>query len=210
MHMPTYKPVVSTLVVVILVALAMGIYAHVPLGRKATRIIPAPALFIGDPNAKITLIEYGDFHCSSCGEFFRLIEPEIRKNYVDTGKLKIEYQVYPWVSADSVRAGVAAYCAGDQGNFAPFHDELYRNQGAEDSMIFTAAHLKQMAAQLGLDAATFNTCYDSGRYAAKVNNGVAEAQALGVNATPTFFIGGRRVVGAQSYATFKVLIDAQL
>jgi protein-disulfide isomerase len=88
--------------------------------------------------------------------FSALIEPEIRKNYVEhRRKLKIEYRVYPWVSADSVRAGVAAYCAGDQGNFAPFHDELYRNQGAEDSMIFTPARLKQMAGTAGAQRSHF-------------------------------------------------------
>jgi hypothetical protein len=71
MHMPTYKPVVSTLVVVILVALAMGIYAHVPLGRKATRIIPAPALLIGDPNAKVTLMwSTGTFIARAAASFF--------------------------------------------------------------------------------------------------------------------------------------------
>jgi protein-disulfide isomerase len=208
--MLSYKATITILTALTVILLALEIHIFAPKPAAATRIIPAPALIIGDPNAKVTLVEYGDFHCSSCGEFFQRIEPEIRKNYVNTGRLKIEYRVYPWVSADSVRAGVAAYCAGDQGNFAPFHDELYRNQGAEDSMTFTPARLKQMAVQLGLNAATFNTCYDSGPYSTKVRNGVAEARAMGVTATPTFFIGGRRVVGAQSYATFKVLIDAQL
>jgi protein-disulfide isomerase len=209
-HMLSYKTTLIALAALAVILLALEVYVYAPEPPAAVRIIPAPALIIGDPNAKVTLVEYGDFHCSSCGEFFQRVEPQIRKNYVNGGKVRIEYRVYPWVSADSVRAGVAAYCAGDQGKFAPFHDELYRSQGAEDAMVFIPDRLKKMAGQLGLDAAAFNACYDSGRYAAKVNNGVAEAQAMGVTATPTFFIGGKRVVGAQSYATFKVLIDAQL
>jgi len=207
--MLSYKTVLAILLVIVALLLAANIYTHASK-KRPVEVIPAPALIIGDPNAKVTLVEYGDFHCSSCGEFFRLIEPQIRQSYIDEGKVKIEYRVYPWVSSDSVRAGLAAYCAGDQGKFTLYHDELYRMQGAEDSMVFTAVHLKQLAGQLGLDATAFSACYDSGRYAAKVNHGVAEAQAMGINATPTFLIGGRRVVGAQSFATFKALIDAQL
>jgi protein-disulfide isomerase len=208
--MRNFKVTISILAGLAVLLLAVDSYAYLTKHQPPAEIIPAPPLLIGDAAAKVTLVEYGDFHCSACGEFFRQIEPQIRSDYVDTGKVKIEYRVYPWVGQDSVRAGEAAYCARDQDKFTLLHDELYRNQGAENSMAFTPARLKQMAGQLGLDVAGFSHCFDSGRYHAKVNHGVAEAQAMGINATPTFFIGGRRVVGAQSYGTFKALIDAQL
>jgi protein-disulfide isomerase len=189
--------------------LAAAAHSHTASYQPA-RMAAAPDLIIGSPMAKVTLVEYGDFHCPSCGAFFTSVEPKIRSNYIDKGLVKLDYRVFPWVGPDSVRAGAAAYCANDEGMFAPYHDSLYREQGAEHGTVFTPANLKQIAASVGLNAPQFDSCFDSGKYAQISQGGIASAENNGIDATPTFFIGGHKVVGAQSYATFETLLNEQL
>ncbi len=85
-----------------------------------------PKLIIGDPNAPVTLVDYGDFQCPFCAQFFEQTAPSISRDYVDTGRVRIEFRVETHIGRESVRAGEAAYCANDQQTFRAYHDELYR------------------------------------------------------------------------------------
>jgi protein-disulfide isomerase len=170
----------------------------------------APPLIIGNPNAKVTLVEFGDFQCPQCKRFFQQTEPQIRAAYINKGLVKLEYHVFPWIGPDSVRAGEAAYCANDQNAFTAYHDELYQAQGAENTGVFSAEELRQLAEKIDLNMGTFNACYSSGKYQALVESGIAQAQANNVNGTPTIIIGDHRVIGAQSFVIYKTLIDEQL
>lgn len=169
-----------------------------------------PKLLIGNPAAGLTIVKYGDFQCPICAQFFRQAEPEIISNYVDTGRVNIEFRVETHIGAESVRAGEAAYCANDQGRFRAYHDELYRRQGGLNSGAFSDANLRQIAASLNLDQTRFASCLQDGKYRGAVEASHREAGARGVTATPTVFIGNNKVVGAQPFSIYKRLIDEQL
>ena len=164
----------------------------------------------GDPQAKVTIVEYGDFQCPSCGAFARGVEPELLRRYVDTGKARLVFKHFPWIGSESKLAAQAAACAGTQGRFWEYHDWLYAHQRGENSGAFSAANLKGFASALRLDRTAFDACFDGGTYRAAVERDFAETRALGLNATPTFVIDGTRIVGAQPLSVFVTTIEQKL
>lgn len=163
---------------------------------------------LGQAAAKVVIREYGDFQCTSCGAFFRLIEPEVRTAFIDTGIAKLEWHDFPWIGQESRDAANAARCAGDQGKFWEFHDLLYRNQSGKNAGAFSGARLKAMGGQLGLEPAAFNACVDGNAHAAAVQNDLSDVVKQGFNSTPTFIVGTQRIVGAQPFAVFQAAINA--
>lgn len=103
------------------------------------------------------------------------------------------------------KAAEAARCAGDQGKYWEMHDLMFADIGA-----LSVPQLKQGAAKLGLNQATFDQCLDSGKYEARVQAGAVEGEKLGVNSTPTVYVNGRPLIGAQPYELFKQVIDEEL
>lgn len=165
----------------------------------------------GNAGAKVKIIEFADFRCPFCERFFSQTEPQLIKDYVDTGKASIYFRQYPFLGPASVVAANAAECANDQGKFWDFHDYLYKNQPAEtDTSLFTTAGMTQIATTLGMDGTQFSSCLDGKTDDAKAQADLADGQKAGVNGTPTFFVNGTPLVGAQPYAAFKTLIDAEL
>ncbi len=181
--------------------------SDVPSGSAAASYTP-PVL--GRADAPVTIDEYGDFQCPSCGAFFRGVEPELVRRYVNTGKAKLVFHNFPWIGQESKRAAEAAACAGAQGQFWPYHDVLYANQHGENSGFLSADTLKRFASQLRLERASFDQCLDSGTYRAAIQDDFQQVQRLGFNSTPTFVIDGQRIVGAQPVAVFAAVIDAKL
>ncbi len=102
-------------------------------------------------------------------------------------------------------AAEAALCAHEQGEFWAYHDRLFENQGA-----LGTESLKQVAADLGLDTGKFNECVDSGEFRTAVQEELQEAAALGLDSTPSFFINGRFLSGAQPFEAFQAIIDEEL
>lgn len=164
----------------------------------------------GIASAPVTIVEYGDFQCPSCGAFARGTEGELIRRYVETGKAKLVWRNFAWIGNESKVAAQAAACAGDQGRFWEYHDYLYAHQGGENTGNLSSANLKAFAGRLGLDRAPFDACLDSGRYKAVVENDMNEVRRLGLNGTPTFIINGTRVVGAQPLSVFAGVIDQKL
>ena len=174
--------------------------------------------FKGDKNAPVTVIEFSDFQCPFCSRFFRQTLPQLDKEYIKTGKIKLVYRDYPLVRIhpDAFKAAEAAQCAGDQGKYWQMHDRFFANPkslGEKD--------LPGHAKALGLDAAKFKTCLDSGQKKAGVRADIADAVKAGVRGTPTFLIGytepGKstitgvsRIRGARPFASFKAAIDRLL
>lgn len=107
--------------------------------------------------------------------------------------------------AQAFKASEAARCAGEQGKYWQMHDAMFANQRALE-----VPALKQAAAGLGLDAAKFGQCLDSGKFAGAVRAGMAQGEKMGVNSTPTIYINGRALIGAQPFAAFKQIIDEEL
>lgn len=160
----------------------------------------------GDKNAPVTIVEFSDFECPFCGRYHAQTHPLIVENYVDTGKVKFVFKHFPLnFHASAQKASEAAECANDQGKFWEYHDVLFANQQA-----LSISNLKQYAADLSLDTAEFNSCLDSGEHAAKIKQDLADGQAAGVSGTPSFFINGQKLVGAQPYSAFEQAIEAAL
>lgn len=164
----------------------------------------------GNKDAKITIVEFADFQCPFCERFFKDTEPNIIKDYVDSGKVKFAFRHYAFLGQESTWAAQASECANEQNKFWEYHDYLYNHQGAENSGAFAKDKLVGFAQSVGLDANQFKTCLESDKYADKVKADFTDGQKIGVNGTPATFINGQLVSGAQPYANFKAIIDAEL
>jgi protein-disulfide isomerase len=182
------------------------------VGGKVIGIDDDPG--IGDANARVTIIEFGDYQCPSCRMFWDEVEPRLKKDYVDTGKVRFVFRDFPIVQIhpDSIMAAMAADCANDQGKYWQYHDKVFHEQlkGEGGLVRFKAADLKKWGKDIGLDAAKFNACVDSERYRDEVLKDKADGDAVGIQGTPTFFINGHVIGGAQPYPVFKKLIDELL
>lgn len=165
---------------------------------------------MGDPNAKVTIVEFGDFQCPFCGRFYKDTLPQLKKDYINNGKAKFIFKQLAFLGKESTDAANAALCAQEQNRFFEYHDELYNNQSGENQGGFVIDNLKKFAANIGLNTPQFNQCLDSQKYNAHVQADVAEANRLGFNSTPSVAINGQVVIGAQPYDTFKTVIDQQL
>lgn len=174
-------------------------------------------VILGSQNAPVTLIEYGDYQCPYCGQYFSQTEPSIISAYVNTGKVRMVFRNFAFLGAESTAAAEAADCAQDQNELWPYHDALYTAKvgdaekgGSEDDGFFNRTLFIQLATKLGMNVAAFTSCIDSNKYASQVASDTSAASALGVNSTPTFFINGTQIEGAEPYASFEEVINAAL
>ncbi len=205
--------VIGGVVVVAIVAALVMIISSNNSSASAVAGPPPPAPLdkcgsatCGQPNAPVTLDVYSDFQCPYCKQLHPALE-QLATDYVDTGKVKIVYHPFPVIGAESIEAAQAAYCAGDQNQFWHYANDLFAHQGAENSGALSNGNLKKMAADLGLNTSQFNSCLDSGKYAAQVDQSKAEGDKLGVKATPTFFVNGKITEGAVPYDQLVSLIN---
>ena len=168
---------------------------------------------LGDPNAPITLIEFSDFQCPFCRKFMIDTLPQIKKEYIATGKVKLVYRDFPLsFHPGATPAAEGTECAREQDKFWEMHDVIFDEQEKQGSgtIQFTADDVKKWAGNIGLDTTKFNQCLDSGKYKKEVEKDVADGVAAGVSGTPAIFINGKLVVGAQPFSAFKVVIDEEL
>lgn len=166
---------------------------------------------MGDPKAPVYIIEYGDYQCSYCLKFWSETEPQLIEEYVNTGKVYFEYRsVGAFLGPESAWAAEGVYCAGDQGKFWEYHDTLYTNWTGENAGNFTQDKLIQYAETLDLNIQGFESCLSQGKHKGTVEQDAAEAEAAGVRATPTFFINGVKVEGAQPFSILKQYIQDAL
>jgi protein-disulfide isomerase len=159
---------------------------------------------LGSASAPVTLVEFSDFQCPFC----QRVAPTLKQVQQAYGnKVRIIWKDFPLtqIHPQAFKAGEAAHCAGDQGKFWDYHDKLFGNQSA-----LQLSDLKQYATDLGLDASAFAMCLDSSKYGERVRDGVSQGSMLGVNSTPTIYINGRLLSGAQPFEAFKALIDEEL
>jgi len=178
---------------------------------------------LGDKNAPITIVEFSDYECPFCKRHFDETLPQLVKNYVDTGKVKIVYRDFPLSFHDpmATKEAIAANCAREQGGdkkYFEFHDEIFKRttsngNGLNDEKIQT------IAKDLGLNTGKFSTCLSNQAQADEVKKDIADGTAAGASGTPTFVIGkttsngevdGDLVVGAQPFAAFQAVIDPML
>ena len=171
---------------------------------------------LGNPSAQVTIVEFGDYQCHQCYNWFHNTKPTVFQNYVDTGKVNFVFMDLAFLGMDSPKAAQASYCAEDQGKYWEYHNQLYTAQESQiDNGWANSQRLKAFAFSLGLDMELFDSCLDSGKYTKRVQYNIAEAKKLGANGTPTFFIVGpdgqqQKLVGAQPYSVFKQVLDSMI
>jgi protein-disulfide isomerase len=158
----------------------------------------------GPKDAPVTIIEFSDFQCPFCKNATTTVKQVLDK-YPD--KVRLVFRDYPLASIHPLapKAHEAARCAADQGKFWEYHDVLF-----ERSPKLSPQELKQYAQDLKLDEAAFAQCLDSGKYTAEVEKDTQEGMGLGLTGTPSFYINGRQLVGAQPITAFQKIIDAEL
>lgn len=170
---------------------------------------------LGNANAKVTIIEFSDFQCPFCRRHYTQTLPQLKKEYIETGKVKYVYRDFPLtqIHPAAVPAAEAAECADEQGKFWELHDKIFDEQNKQGvgTVQFGIEDVKKWASEVqGLDVAKLNQCLDSGKYTQEVQKDLADGLQAGVGGTPTFYINGRELVGAQPFSAFKSTIDAEL
>jgi protein-disulfide isomerase len=172
--------------------------------------------FRGPANAKVAIIEYSDYQCPFCGRFEKDQYAQILRDYVTTGKVKYVWRDMPLdMHPNAQKAAEAGHCAGAQGKFWEMHDLMFANQQA-----LARPDLAKHAATLNLNVGQFESCLDSGRYAADISADVADAAKANISGTPSFLFGlvqpngtvkvVKKIVGTKPYAEFKAAIDSAL
>ena len=170
----------------------------------------------GDPNAPITLIEFGDYQCHFCNVYYHNTEHKILKEYVDTGKVNIIFKDYPIIGPDSTIAALGAQCAGEQGKFWEYHNTLYNNWDGENNGWAGQENIFRFAEQVELNMDKFIECNLNKRYEQKISNSSNDARALGITGTPAFYVISKNtqqvqfISGAQPYEVFEKTFNTML
>lgn len=203
----------------VIIVLAIVIISQISSNSSAKKNVIVPdfhiaqqvdGLTMGDPNAKVTVIEFADFQCPYCGVYWKQLEPQIIKDYVDTGKVKFVYHPFSFLGSgswdESVKSSEAAYCANDQGKFWQYRAMLFANQNGENQGAFSQAKLYAFAEAVNLDMAAFKQCLNSGTHNADVTASTKAASNYGATFTPSFLVDGN-IVGMDTLISS---IDAAL
>ncbi len=178
---------------------------------------------LGDPDAPVTLIEFSDYECPFCKRHFEQTLPQLKKDYIETGKVKLVFRDFPLSFHDPLATteAMAANCAREQGGDATyfkFHDEIFirttsNGNGLSKDQLYT------ISTELGLNTDNLKSCVEAEKYKDEVSKDLADGSAAGVSGTPGFLIGkstengtieGAPLFGAQPYSAFKVIIDQLL
>lgn len=160
---------------------------------------------LGDKDAPVTIVEFGDYECPFCIKFFENVFPLIKENYIDTGKVKYIYRDFPLsFHTQAKRAASAAECAGEQRHYYAMHDKILGGKFA-----LTEKFLRVYAREIGLNEEDFAECLADKRYYPEIEEDIADGEALGVSGVPTFFINGVRISGAKPYEEFEKLIEVE-
>lgn len=168
---------------------------------------------LGEEDAKVTVVEFSDFQCPFCKSLWEDTLPQIKKDYVDTGKARFAYRHYPLdFHANAQKSAEASECANEQGKFWEYHDKLFETQTTWESLDASKAkeHFVKLANDVGINGATLGECVESGKFAEAVKNDLKDGEAAGVNGTPATYINGYMVSGAAPYEEFKTLIEQEL
>jgi protein-disulfide isomerase len=192
-------------------------------GRFGTPTVAETALDLsaypanGSASAPVTLVEISDYHCPFCRRHVQQTQPQIYSDYVKAGKVRHVFVHYPidQLHPDAYKSHEAAMCANDQGKFWEYHAKLF------ESPLTTREQLIGVAGSVGLDAAAFRACVESGKHASEVRKSVEKYVALGVSGTPMFLVGVtpsggapfkamKAISGAQSFPVFKQAFENAL
>ena len=143
---------------------------------------------MGDPDAPITILEWGDYQCTFCYKFHQDTLDIINEEFIKTGKVKVIFKDFPLNGPDSKLAAESSYCAHDQGKYWEYHDQLYENWAGERTGWITREALSGFAKSINLDTAEFNKCLNESKYENKINSIYEFGKQIGIDATPSFLV----------------------
>ncbi|MBS1966137.1 MAG: DsbA family protein [Chloroflexi bacterium SZAS-1] len=172
--------------------------AVVPFTPRAINVptgtTPEGFAFMGKADAPVTVIEYGDFQCPSCGAFATQQEAVFTQRYVDSGQVRFIYHDFPLPQhANAVNAAAAARAAGEQGKFWQMHELLFARQRLWSESTNVVPLLQSYADALGLDRTAFDQALSSNKFVPVLEAARQQSEQRGVNATPTFEVNGKLV-----------------
>lgn len=177
--------------------------------QDRSKIEAGSAASRGSENAKVTIVEFSDFQCPYCANYSTTTYNQIKKEYGD--KIRYIFRDFPLgFHPFAQKAAEAARCAGDQSKFWEMHDLLFAKNSEWSAEKSVDGTFVIYAGQIGADKAKFKECLASGKFAQAVKDDVALGSTVGVSGTPSFFINGQMLVGAQSFESFKTIIDKEL
>jgi protein-disulfide isomerase len=153
-----------------------------------SKLVENGSPIMGNINAPITILEWGDYQCTFCYKFHQNTLNIINEDFIKTGKVKIIFKDFPLNGPDSKLAAEASYCAQDQEKYWQYHDELYKNWGGERTGWITRESLTKFAETVDLDIEKFNKCLDDHKYENKVDLLYAFGKEIGIDATPSFLV----------------------
>jgi protein-disulfide isomerase len=224
----TIKKSTILFIAALIILVIIGYFLITSSSGGKGEMIASDSPVLGNSNATIAVVEFSDYQCPYCGAAEGTNEeliaqfkqrdptweapiPKVIDEYVKTGKIKLIFRNFP-ISAHQYakKATLAAKCAYEQNKFWEYHNTLFENQEA-----LTDLDLKKYAVDLGLNANQFSQCLESNKYEESINKDIKDGTALGVEGTPTFFIGNEekgyeKIVGAEPFSAFKSIIDSKL
>lgn len=171
---------------------------------------------LGDANAPVTIVEYSDYQCPFCRMYFLEAYPQIKAQYIDTGKAKVVFKDLPLdFHPDALMAANAATCLraeSDDETYFKYHDAIFEFQGSleNNTVRIPEQKLFDLAAELGVNSSTFKKCARSDKYYAEIAGDVLDGATYGFRGTPSFVINGTPMEGAQEFSVFAELIDNAL
>jgi protein-disulfide isomerase len=190
------------LLIPILIGLAVGTILWIsPMDSNDSKIFTISKLIengspiMGNPNAPITILEWGDYQCTFCYKFHQNTLDIINDDFIKTSKVKLIFKDFPLNGPDSLLAAEASYCAQDQEKYWQYHNELYENWGGERTGWITQESLNKFAITIDLNLKEFNDCLDNHTYKDRVNTHYQFGKELGIDATPSFLVfNGEKII----------------
>jgi protein-disulfide isomerase len=213
-----------TMVTVLVVFIGLGVFAIINSfagkdnpGEETARVLPVeydgqPA--IGDDNAPVKLMEFGDYKCPVCKVFHDTVYPKLKKEYIDTGKVQMYFTNYQFIGEDSITAGMAgeAVYQQDPAAYWKFYDAIYNHQKDESVKWATPDFLEQLIEQNipEVDAKKVREDLDNKTYLNEVTADNNKAKKLNIESVPAVFVNGKKVENALDYEALKKMIDSEL
>jgi protein-disulfide isomerase len=205
----------------LLIPIILGISVGIFLGFSSqtqnnsqftsSSLINGGSPIMGDSNAQITILEWGDYQCTFCYKFHQNTLNIIDEQYIKNGKVQLIFKDFPLNGPDSFLAAEATYCAEDQGKYWQYHNELYNNWGGEKTGWITRESLDVFAITINLNLDEFNACLDDQKYQKRVKTLYEFGKEIGIDATPSFLVFNDqkiiKIVGNQPLQVFLKTID---
>lgn len=202
--------VVAVVVVVLAIGGVFGGGSGDDLSSSQIQLLKAESHLVGDSDAPVEIIEFADFQCPFCRQFWGTSYQQLMSEFVEPGQVAFYFHHMAFLGPESVRAAGAAECADDQGDFETYHDILFALQGPENQGYLTFDQLEAFAEQADLEPTAFSECVRTSRNETAVRIETTNASEAGINSTPTLFVDGKKIENPLNYVEIRTAILSAL